>query len=642
MNQNGRLRVLIVAISPADEGIFVPLIYGNLRSWADADPFLQKNVVWLEPVMLPVNANELENIDVLGVSVYEWNSFFSYSLCKSIKEKNSTCVIVAGGPEVAWRESCYFKEHPYIDAVVPGDGEIPFAELLRSMLNGGSVLNVEGVIANPAIGESEFLPASRLNLDSKPSPWLTLKDFWRLFFKKYDRFRLAAAYESSRGCPYGCIYCDWGGASKGLVSFIPEKTAIAEMDFIQQELRPFFMFWTDANLGIASRDIGLVEHFAENKRRYGSPFSLYYNCVKKDFSANLRIAEHLRSAGLLTKYVLALQHTDPEVLATIRRKNLSLKQVDQLAKKMRESDVPLFVQFIIGCPQDSFDKWLRNYTVLMEMGVHGEYRAYPFGLFPNSEAASPQYMLKCEIDAPERTNYVAFFTLKKEGRHYALSRSRYVLGSRGVSRDDYGEMLKLSLLISACHDHGLTRFIAVGMRYRHGMAFEDFYRKLYAWFYSTELCRTANQFVERWLWDDDASFMVHSPLTGSMVEPEEALVMKLYAHWDEFYEALNDFASQNGIPASLLKYQQNMLYRPNVTPEKQIEIPTVWAVFFDNSLDESGIYKANSELLHFPHIWFKANTDKQRYRLFYTQMIQHNIPGAKRAVFKQLSNIQRI
>ena len=54
-----------------------------------------------------------------------------------------------------------------------------------------------------------------------------------------------------------------------------------------------------------------------------------HNCNKNDYERNLRIAESLRSANLLTKYVLALQHTDSEVLKNIRRKNLSPEEIQK-------------------------------------------------------------------------------------------------------------------------------------------------------------------------------------------------------------------------------------------------------------------------------------------------------------------------
>ena len=633
-----KLKVLIIAVNPAEEGVFAPLIYGELRSYADSIPQLSLNVEWLDPVILPIDLKDVPRADIYAASVYEWNAFYVYELCGKLREMYPEGYIFAGGPEVDWKDEEFFLKHPYFNGVMPGDGEVAFSDMLSCIVSGKDIGEARGFMLNPVKYPGRmFKPAPPMDMETRPSPWLNLREFWLDFFKRYGDLKLALSFESARGCPYGCTYCDWGGQSKGKLLAVPEEQAIEEMDFIQRELRPFFIFWTDGNLGILERDVRLAERFAYNRKHYGSPFSLYYNCNKNNYERNLMIAESLRGAKLLTKYVLALQHTDPEVLENIKRKNLSLEEIGKVAAYMREHDIPVFVQYIIGCPEDSFEKWMRAFTQLMELGVHGEYRVYPFGLFPNAVAASPEYMEKWEIDAPYRQNYVAFYTLKKKEISYTLSKSRYVLGSKGITREQYGEMLTLSLMISALHDHGFTRFIAIGAREKCGISYEEFYTKLYYGLKEAGLLSAAEDFSHRWITDENAAFIAYSEESGCFVESEESLVFSIYDRWDEFYAYMRSFAADNSIPSDLIDYQEKMLYRPESSPpdERLIELPARWAEHFDG-VHGNGRYHVSIRRLSFGKPWYKETDSQGRRKSFYAQMVQHNVVGARRSVFKDI------
>lgn len=634
-------RVLIIAVNPAEEGVFAPLIYGELRSYADSIPELKERVGWLDPVILPIEPEDAPEAEIYAASVYEWNAFYVYDFCSRLRQLHPDSCIFAGGPEVDWKDASFFEEHPYFDGVMPGDGEIAFSDILSCITEGRDLGEARGFILNPDLYPGRvFSPAPAIDMMTRPSPWLSLKDFWLDFFRKYGHLKLALSFESSRGCPYGCTYCDWGGESKGRLLAVPEDVALEEMDFIQRELKPFFIFWTDGNLGILERDVRLAARFAYNRKHFGSPFSLYYNCNKNNYERNLQIAESLREAKLLTKYVLALQHTDPEVLKNIGRRNLSMEDIGKIAEYMNAHDIPVYVQYIIGCPGDSFEKWMRAFTQLMELGIHGEYRVYPFGLFPNAKAASPEYMKKWEIDAPYRQNYVAFYTLKKDEISYTLSRSRYVMGSTGVSREMYGEMLTLSLTISALHDHGFTRFIAIGARECCGISYEDFYTKLYHDLKAAGLLSAAERFSHKWITDENSAFIAYSEDSGCFVESEESIVFDIYDRWDEFYSFMRSFAVRNKIPSDLVEYQEKILYRPESCPpdEREIELPAKWAEFFDN-VPGDGRYSVGTGRLLFGHPWYKEEDPPRRRKAFYAQIVQHNAVGAKRTAFKDIESI---
>ena len=73
-----------------------------------------------------------KNPDVVGFSCYIWNITAVLKLSRQIKSQLPDTVLVLGGPEVSYNSGQILREHPYIDYVVCGEGEKPFALLFRA------------------------------------------------------------------------------------------------------------------------------------------------------------------------------------------------------------------------------------------------------------------------------------------------------------------------------------------------------------------------------------------------------------------------------------------------------------------------------------------------------------------------------
>jgi hypothetical protein len=64
-------------------------------------------------------------------SCYQWNKNYCIEIAKKIKQHWPTTKIIFGGPEV----NVTFFEHACIDSIILGEGEISFAQALRSIAN---------------------------------------------------------------------------------------------------------------------------------------------------------------------------------------------------------------------------------------------------------------------------------------------------------------------------------------------------------------------------------------------------------------------------------------------------------------------------------------------------------------------------
>lgn len=154
--------------------------------------------------------------DVVALPVLCWTAEAVYTVARLVKEARPKTLVVLGGPEVGPIAEQVMLEQPHVDAVVRGEGEHAFAELLRSHARGGDIGGTPGVTAREGARVVHGPERSPLeDLDSLPSP-----------FGKVRHATDGSAYvETYRGCPHRCAYCFEGKGSTRIRSFSWERIA---------------------------------------------------------------------------------------------------------------------------------------------------------------------------------------------------------------------------------------------------------------------------------------------------------------------------------------------------------------------------------------------------------------------------------
>ena len=75
-------------------------------------------------------------------------------------------------------------------------------------------------------------------------------------------------WETNRGCPFKCTFCDWGSATASKVNKFDLERLKLEIDWFSKN-KIEFIFCCDANFGILKRDIEIAEYVAIKKKRTG-------------------------------------------------------------------------------------------------------------------------------------------------------------------------------------------------------------------------------------------------------------------------------------------------------------------------------------------------------------------------------------
>lgn len=347
---------------------WVPYPVGCLISHCLKNPKISKEYTFLEPLYKNKWDNKdthekLKQADILGLTCYVWNQNANDEIAQLFKKYNPEGIIIYGGPNVPEENLEEFKR-PYVDHYVTGPAELKFEKLLD--------------------------PTSNSEYDI-PTPY-TDGIFNDILSREDD---IAVAFETNRGCPYHCAFCDWGGVSRSKITQLKDSAVKETIEHVLSFDKVKRLEILDANYGIFPRDVDFVQHIIDNKQR--DDMLLTFAGFAKNGSPHLSKIMNLTMDNFndkLRNVKISLQTLTPDVLDTIQRKNIS---TDKLLKIIDElHDVKVNSELIIGLPGETADSWADTLFKHPELGIDFA-RAYPLYVLPNTPMATQEYKEKHSI-----------------------------------------------------------------------------------------------------------------------------------------------------------------------------------------------------------------------------------------------------
>ena len=143
-------------------------------------------------------AQACSTYDVVCFSCYIWNISQTLEVCEILKTINPEVKILLGGPEVSY-EWGKVIEHPAVDYLILGEGEIPFQQFVSNYPNVKGIPNL--VTKN---NYTKILPTP-LDLRFSVNNLANRNPYQ--YDPTIDLRNKVCYIETSRGCPYKCEYC---------------------------------------------------------------------------------------------------------------------------------------------------------------------------------------------------------------------------------------------------------------------------------------------------------------------------------------------------------------------------------------------------------------------------------------------------
>lgn len=349
---------------------------------------------------------------VLGLSCYTWNVAEFLEVARVAKRDVPGLLVVAGGPHVQKAEDFLVDES--IDVVVLGEGEETFAALLdrQDRDTWADVPGLAFVGRDGAVRRTPPRPrASDLDVFPPALDVVRLRDdTGRPLYQR-------AAYETSRGCPYRCSFCEWGTGAIGT------KMHQFSLGRIREDLERLVaggvedIWFCDSNFGALREDVEKAEILVDLKRRTGRPNTFATSWSKNHNQRVQGIVRRLHRNGLLWHYHLALQTLTPLALELSHRTNMRANDYEPVVKALAAEGVPVTAELIWGLPGDT----------LGEFATHLDYL---FAVFPNINIFA--YTLLPGTEFYEKREEYRLVTLPVAG--YGKAKGEYVVGCHTFPR----------------------------------------------------------------------------------------------------------------------------------------------------------------------------------------------------------------
>ena len=415
----------------------------SLVHFRDGDKALAWPEIWRRDYLSQANAALAQGLQpIVGFSFYTWNAAEFLQIAQELKQACPEILLVAGGPHVQQAEDYLFDEP--LDLIVLGEGEATFQELLDnpsrdnwSQINGLAYLD-HGALTKT--GER----TRRIDLDGLPSALEVVP----LTDAKGKALYDSISYETSRGCPFKCAFCEWGTGAIGtkMYQFSMERI---ERDWRQIVAAGIKDIWlADSNFGALKDDLAKAELICTLKAETGYPSTFATSWSKKHSPRVQEIVLLLNRHGLLPHYQLALQTLTPLALELSNRQNMASNKYEPIAKQMAEQGVPIAAELIWGLPGDNLKDFETNLDQLL-------------ATFPNINIFG--YTLLPGTEFYEKREEYAIQTIPVAG--YGKAKGEYVVGCHTFSRDEGFEgYFLISAHILFVHGHLLpltTRFLAL-------------------------------------------------------------------------------------------------------------------------------------------------------------------------------------
>ncbi len=338
---------------------------------------------------------KLKKQDVILFSVYVWNLQISLKIAEELKKINKNCFIVFGGPSVPDNAKEFLSKYKFIDITVHQEGERSLLQILDNFPNSIKE-NIPGIsfFKNNVFFNTKGITRMR-NFDGCPSPYLS-GTFDSLILENPNEQWLAS-WETNRGCPFSCTYCDWGSATNSKVARFEMDRIFAELEWFSK-MKVEFIFCCDANFGMLPRDYDIVQHAAKLKRETGYPHILSVQSTKNARERAYKVQKALYDSGLSKSINIAMQATDLHTLEAIKRDNISIPDYKELQKRFTADGIPTYVDFILGLPGDTYDKFSNSISDLISSGQHNRIQFNNLSILPNAEMAQKDYIEKYKLE----------------------------------------------------------------------------------------------------------------------------------------------------------------------------------------------------------------------------------------------------
>jgi len=396
------MKVQVLSYTYDLDGPSIGPLYYFLRSFCDS-AYPDNQIEWCEPIYDWKSTEKGMQLiidrdpDLILVPMFVWTEQKMIEICSRLKLKNKKIKIVGGGPNIDSKNTnVNFEKYPFFDAVIYGDGEEAFYNLYERYKDTGEIT---AGLNCATLKDTGFY--QRFKYESyEPYEIYTHKTVINQLIKDVKYFKKSGKkvmlpFESDRGCPYKCSFCDWSSGLHHKLSIRDTKIVLKEIDFLITMKEYIRIQLINANFGLIKHDHELLRHMISKNFSFRIT---NWSKIKKDVVFSLMKEhiehEHTNEHRDYSIRKFSIQSIFKDTRDAINRPDVPWSEHKKLIKDIIENHDPkVAVEIISDLPLMTTKRHIQQLIEFSELRVP-KIRYYPFILLPNSPANNEDWMKK--------------------------------------------------------------------------------------------------------------------------------------------------------------------------------------------------------------------------------------------------------
>ncbi|MEE2832371.1 MAG: radical SAM protein [Candidatus Latescibacterota bacterium] len=353
----------------------MPLGIGFMKAVMDRDCPEVRSRLFAYPERL-WSAIQEKPPDVLMLSNYCWNEAIALHMARLMKSVRPESLVVMGGPNLYLEEQRrvdFFRHHEELDVYILGEGDFLATEVVQQFLDAGSNLErfrgreIPSSMVRTPDGSVVLTPTwdRHRALGEIPSPWTTgvMDDF-------FDG-RLMPMVETNRGCPFGCTFCAQGTRWYTKVNYFSVDRTRDDLEYIGRRIADVSptmrnLCIADPNYGMYEQDVEISGYLSTTQSKYGWPKFIAASTGKNRPDRIMKSLDQINNALTFRQ---ALQSTNPETLAEIKRANVKQSTYREVMAEVQGRGMRSISDLILGLPAETLESHVDSIHQLVDSGT---------------------------------------------------------------------------------------------------------------------------------------------------------------------------------------------------------------------------------------------------------------------------------